>query len=487
MNGVQPPVDRVVRRRSTGRRSSDRPAVVLAVAGLLGAAVWWITGPAVDVAGAPAPDGSSVVTPLLSARRAPAWLTAATGARNLRQALGPVVSDLPPSSCALLRSDGVDLLGIRAGLPVIPASNLKPLTAVAAVDLLGADTRLSTVVVGPPGADGSVGGASGVVDGDLVLVGGGDPVLSTAGYEPYEGIPRTLLTPLELLADRVAATGITRVSGSVLGDESRYDSVRDAPGWKQGYVDDGQVSPLSALVVDDSRTGPAGAPPAAVAAAALTRLLEERGIQVVGAPRVGVAPPGDVEVARVDSPTVAELAEELVRFSDNTTAELLVKEIGLQRRGTGSTAAGTDEVLSWARTRGLPVEDAVVVDGSGLSRNDRLSCAAMVGVLEEQGPDSPLAASLARPGTPGTLEDRMLGTGLVDRLRAKTGSLDGVRSLAGWLRTTGGRDVVFAVAANADDLGEQELERLEERVLVNSLDYPDVPPPDVLRPRPAAP
>ncbi len=461
--------------------------MVLAVLGTLAGALWWVSGPAVEVA---VPDGDplpAVATPLLSARRVPEWTVAATGARTLRAELAPLVDSLPDRSCVLLRTDGTELVSVRADLDVIPASNLKPLTASGAVALLGAGTRLATVVLAPPGPGGAPVGSTGTIDGDLVLVGGGDPVLTTSGYEPYEGLPRNLLTPLELLADRVAATGVDRVTGSVVGDESRYDDVRDAPGWKPGYVSDGQVSRLSALVVDDGRPVSGGAEPALQAAETFTALLEARGVTVDGTPRVGVAPPGDVEVARVESPTVAELAEELVRFSDNTTAELLVKEIGVQRRGVGTTAAGTEELLAWAREVGVPVEGAVLADGSGLSRDDRLSCDAMVAVLETAGPDAPLASWLATPGAPGTLEDRMVGTGLVERLRAKTGSLDGVRSLAGWLRTEPGRDVAFAVAANADSVDESVLEGLEERLLLSSLTYPVVPAPEQLRPLPARP
>jgi D-alanyl-D-alanine carboxypeptidase/D-alanyl-D-alanine-endopeptidase (penicillin-binding protein 4) len=426
----------------------------------------------------PATDG----TPLASLRRVPQWATATVAERALSLAVAPAAAELPGASCLVVRDAGRTILASDPDEVVVPASNLKPLTATAAVELLGAETRAATTVVSGSAPVG------GVVRGDLTIVGGGDPVLTTAGYEPYEGIPRELLTSFESLADAVAAAGVREVTGSVVGDDTRYDDVRTAPGWRPGYLDDAQVAPLSALVVDDGAPSPATVDPAARAAAVMTTLLQARGVRVVGTPRRGEAPDGATELARVESPTVAQLAEGLVRFSDNTTAELLVKEIGRRVRGEGSTAAGTAAVLEWARGAGLPMDGAVIADGSGLSRDNRLSCSTMVAVLERSGPEGPLAGWLARPGRAGTLDDRMVGTELTDRVRAKTGSLDGVRSLAGWLDLPSGRVVAFAVGAVDDGTSTSaELESIEERILTGTLGYPAVPDPAALRPRTASP
>jgi D-alanyl-D-alanine carboxypeptidase/D-alanyl-D-alanine-endopeptidase (penicillin-binding protein 4) len=479
---TEPPAP-VVRNRAAGRtRAPRRAAAALGLLGTIGALVWIVTGPAVDVAtttGSPSTTGG---TPLASLRRVPQWATATVAERALSAAVGPVTAYLPDASCLVVRDAGRTVVARDPDEVVVPASNLKPLTATAAVELLGADTRAATTVVAGSAP------AGGVIRGDLTIVGGGDPVLTTAGYEPYEGIPRELLTSFESLADAVAATGIREVTGSIVGDDTRYDDVRTAPGWRPGYLIDAQVAPLSALVVDDGAPSPATVDPATQAASVMTALLQARGVRVAGAPRRGVAPDGATELARVESPTVAQLAEELVRFSDNTTAELLVKEIGRRVRGEGSTAAGTSAVLEWARSAGLPVDGAVVVDGSGLSRDNRLSCSTMVAVLERSGPDGPLAGWLARPGRAGTLDDRMVGTELADRVRAKTGSLDGVRSLSGWLDLPSGRVVAFAVGAVDDGTSTSaELESIEERILAGTLGYPAVPDPAALRPRTASP
>ena len=112
----------------------------------------------------------------------------------------------------------------------------------------------------------------------------------------------------------------------------------------------------------------------------------------------------------------------------------------------------------------------------------------MAAVLERSGPDGPLAGWLARPGRAGTLDDRMVGTELADRVRAKTGSLDGVRSLSGWLDLPSGRVVAFAVGAVGDGTSTTtELESIEERILAGTLGDPAGPDPAALRPRAASP
>jgi len=485
------PVERVVRRHrgassAPPRRLRWAVPVVLSVAGA-GILAWWAaTGPAVEVASGTAAT-QRVATPIASARRVPEWVTRTSAQRAAAADAAPTLSSLPETSCVLLRSNGRTIVEDGPDAPVIPASNLKLLTASAAVELLGADTRLHTSVVtaAPP--------ANGVVNGDLFFVGGGDPVLSTDAYVPYEEHPRELLTSMEVLADRIVASGVRTVNGSVVGDESRYDTERAGPGWPSRYITDAQVSPLSALVVDDSRATPAAlegpkdppaSQPALHAADVLTRLLEQRGVNVSGAPRVGAAPGGSAEVAGIDSPTVAQLAEQLIRFSDNTTSELLVKEIGKRSSNAGTTGAGTAAVADWVRRSSLPSQVLELADGSGLSPDNRVSCALLVGLLERAGPDSAFASWLARPGQAGTLHDRMVGDELRERVRAKTGSLNNVRSLSGWLTPRSGQPVAFATVLNTAGPGADRGEEiLTEQLLRSELGFPEVPGLGDLAPR----
>ena len=172
----------------------------------------------------------------------------------------------------------------KEGDAVIPASNLKLVTAAATLELLDPQSRFTTSVAtdGAP-TDGKV------VRGNLYLIGGGDPLLSTSPYLSQLPNGEQPSTDMAALADQIAATGIREITGSVVGDESRYDDVRTVEAWPQRYLTQGQVAPLSALVVDDTWSAGAGpgAEPAVHAAAVLTELLADRGVQIAGAPPSG--------------------------------------------------------------------------------------------------------------------------------------------------------------------------------------------------------
>jgi D-alanyl-D-alanine carboxypeptidase/D-alanyl-D-alanine-endopeptidase (penicillin-binding protein 4) len=258
------------------------------------------------------------------------------------------------------------------------------------------------------------------------------------------------------------AAGVRELTGSVVGDEARFDSVRAVPGWPAVYSDEGDVGALSALGVDDgfATAGPPvpdSAPPPVQSAGLLTHLMRAAGIEVDGAPSAGRAPPGaEVLADVVSAPLGAELGE-ILRESDNTAMELLTKELGRQERGNGSTAAGLAAVRADLAADGFPLAGFVNADGSGLSRSDRVTCALLVDVLERAGPRGLLVRDLPVAGRSGTLVDELKGTVAAGRVHAKTGTLDGVKALSGWALPTAGQGagnpalaapVVFAVVLN---------------------------------------
>ncbi len=424
-------------------------------------------------------------TPVLSARRAPDGLVRPVAARNLRAAVDPVLATAPENTCLEVRDGANVLVSHKADQPLIPASNMKLLVAAASLDLLGADTRLSTrfVTDGAP-TDGAV------VRGNLYMVGGGDPLLTTDTYNA--GLPNgeQPVTDMDDVADQIAATGITSITGGVVGDGSRYDAVRTTPSWPERFFTQGQVAPLSALLVDDgwrSGGGPADDPDVH-AAQVLTELLEERGIQIGAPASSGVAPAEAALLTEVPSLTIAELVGELLRFSDNTTAELLVKEIGAVKGAAGSTAAGLDVLRSWLDESGLPAEGVTFDDASGLSDADRATCTFLAAVLAADGPDGPIAAGLAVPGQPGTLDDRLTGADLRDRVRAKTGTLRFATGLSGWLTTRPSVPLTFSILTNTTDrqISASDTE-LQGQLLTAMLDYPAAPDPAALSPAAPAP
>jgi D-alanyl-D-alanine carboxypeptidase/D-alanyl-D-alanine-endopeptidase (penicillin-binding protein 4) len=331
-----------------------------------------------------------------------------------------------------------EVVAVNPDLRLRPASNQKLLTAVGALALLGPDRRLRTAVA----ADGTLTG--GILDGDLYLVGGGDPTVTRTGAHS-----------LETLAAQVAASGVSQVTGSVIADESRYDARRRANGWSEP-VSPTWVGSLSALMVDENRYRIEAsylADPVADSIERFAEALAAAGVAVAGGTGRGAAPEAGVALASLDSPPVSELVRLMLTDSNNTIAEMLVKEVGFTVRGVGSTAVGLDVISTVADDFCLP-ETILQQDGSGLSHGNarsardwrRLFMSAQAAEWYDD-----LVAGLAVAGETGTLRFRFRDTAADGNLRAKTGTISGIRSLTGTMTTAGGRRVFFSFIVDDDE------------------------------------
>lgn len=488
---TQPPPDlddsdlaqQIVRRRAR-RKSSRVPWTVAGLATVTGIALigaGFVSRNQVELLDTAGPE-LVLSTPIASARRVPEFVVKPVASRNLQAALEPALDGSPAGTCVEYRDSGSGVATHNPASPLVPASNMKVLTTTVALDLLGEKTRLKTTIStdGDP-TDGST------VKGNLYMIGGGDPLLTTDAYlarMPNGAQPQT---DLDSVADKIVDSGIRRITGSVVGDGSRYDTVRGADTWPERYFGQGQVGRLGALMVDDAWTigvGPAS-DPALHAATVMEDLLKARGVTVDGEPKSGTAPSSATTLVEIPSLTIGELVDEALTFSDNTTTELFVKELGLAKGEGGSTAAGLNVMRDWIKASGLPAEGVEFNDGSGLSDSDRLTCQFLSALLSKSGPTGVIADGLAAPGQPGTLRTRFLAEPLRSRIRAKTGSLRGVTSLSGWLKTDAGRDLAFAIIINTPDraTSSSELE-LQNRVLSAALSYPQAPSIDSLSPTP---
>lgn len=348
-------------------------------------------------------------------------------------ALGRRVLDALATSGATTLGAAVDVEGYgpvlrssaTVGLP--PASTQKLFTTAAVLAGLPSTTTLRTAVVavGAP--------VAGRQPGNLWLVGGGDPFLTGAD--------------LQALARSVRRAHITVIAGALMLDDSRYDARRRAPGWKPEFVPD-ESGPLSALAVDHNgwRHDPAFlADPGLPALARFRGALASYGVRVVGGLRRVGQPRGARVLAEHRSGALPAIVRRIDKDSDNFAAELLLKELGRVRRGEGSSAAGVRAVSDVLGPLGVPVGPAV--DGSGLSAYDRQTPAAelaLLGALEGTAAGTALRAALPVACLDGTLAHRMCGTPAALTVVAKTGTLDGVRALAGWTTTASGRSVRFA-------------------------------------------
>jgi D-alanyl-D-alanine carboxypeptidase/D-alanyl-D-alanine-endopeptidase (penicillin-binding protein 4) len=289
-----------------------------------------------------AADETALRTPVLSARRAPELLSRTVAHIRLATALDAAMTG-PGRRCLAVEEGDAAIYGRAADEALTPASTLKVLTGMAALNRLGDSFRFITEVR----SDRAVTG--GVVDGPLWLVGAGDPLLSTKAYaDSFRNQPQ-VYTSIDVLADDIVAAGIREIRGGVIGDESRFDTVRYVPTWKPGYITDNEIGPVSALVVNDNfaqyrpKKTIAATAPALHGASVLTELLRGRGV-VVADPGEGVAPAAAEAVAQVSSPALPEIVGELLRESDNMTAEVLTKELGARYGGAGTWVAGTQVI-----------------------------------------------------------------------------------------------------------------------------------------------
>ena len=313
---------------------------------------------------------------------------------------------------------------------LIPASTQKIYIAGAALSAMGPEARYSTDVF----ADGRVSG--GMVNGDLVLRASGDPTFGAM--------------QLAELATSVKSSGITRVSGSLVLDDARYDRLTRITSWKVAFTP-GESGWLSAFSVDGNHRNDAAtlADPAMANLERFRGALSAKGVDVVGGSRRGSLSPSASLLGSSRSAPLTEIVQRFVKRSDNTYAELLTKELGA-RLGTGSTANGVSAIAKYLTQLEVPLPE-VQEDGSGLSANNRSSARTQVAYLQ-RALASPIGAALrssfAVSCVDGTLRSRTCGTAAAGKVLGKSGAIDNVVALTGVTTTASGRPVTFSFLLN---------------------------------------
>lgn len=472
-------------RRSARRALLRHRALVVAPVLVLGALLAGSLAAVADLTAPPRPGPAGALAPpsvpVLSLRRYLDPLADHAAEQRLRRGLDAFLATQPSDSCLAVRAGDVRY-DHRIDDPQLPASTLKLATGVAALIELGPDfTHVTRVTASAPPV-------AGVVPGDLHLIGAGDPLLALGEYAARYDRPQPF-SDLRHLADAVVAAGITRVDGAVVGDDTRYDAVRYHPAWPARFVTQDQTGPLSALSVNDGFAAwpPRGdqpvepAPdPAALGAEVLRALLAERGVAVAGGSRSGPAPARAQPVAEHAGLPLVEVVGQMLRESDNATAELLAKELGVQVLGAGTFEAGARALGTVLDDAGFDLAGSTVVDGSGLASGNAVDCGLLVDLLEHDRTAGAVRAGLPVAGETGTLADRWAGTPLAGKVRAKTGTLNQSSGLAGFVDGPGG-EVTFAFVANVVEprritLGEIAAQEQLVRVLAAHPDRPDLDP-----------
>jgi D-alanyl-D-alanine carboxypeptidase/D-alanyl-D-alanine-endopeptidase (penicillin-binding protein 4) len=355
-------------------------------------------------------------------------------------------------------ASGISLLDRRSALAVSPASTAKLLVAAAILTVHKPTDRFTTRVV------------QGNSPGSVVLVGGGDPTLSgaAAGEESrYPGAAR--ISDLAAQVTHNLGKAPAAAIRSVVVDGSLFTGARTAPGWDAGAAMLENVSPIVGVMMDGGRDDPASANRSAVPELAAGSALDSALSTASGQPhhadnpgaRVtrGIVNQGARVLGEVHSAPVSRLVEQMLSESDNVVAEVLTRQVAVAAHRPATFAGGAAAVSETLAMIGIRVGHAMV-DGSGLSVLNRVSVAALTGVLlraADPGKPNlrPIVTGLPVAGWDGTLADRYSGLSRSGRgaVRAKTGTLDGVSAEAGLVTDSDGRQLVFAFIANGVPIG----------------------------------
>ncbi|MFT4010475.1 MAG: D-alanyl-D-alanine carboxypeptidase/D-alanyl-D-alanine-endopeptidase [Nocardioidaceae bacterium] len=381
-----------------------------------------------------------VAAPAVAAPVAAAQLDAAA----VRAALtGPLSDSALGASLAVSVAPVADpAVFVRGKGPVTPASTMKLLTTLAALETLGPEHRFATTVVRRAR--------------QVVLVGGGDPLLTTRPITRAHWPAQADLTTLaDSTAAALKAAKVTRIRLSY--DTSLFTGPVSSPWWEDDYLSTDVVSPITSLWVDEGRTRPfrsaRSSDPARDAAAVFANALKARGIEVSGALRERTAPQDAEKIASVQSAPLSELVEHTLIYSDNEAAEVLARQVAVGRGMKASFDGAARAVRQTLHDLGVDLAGAVIHDGSGLSRHDLLRAETLVEVLQQSAADPESRAVLVGlpvAGFNGSLADRFDATvpEALGDVRAKTGTLSGVSGLAGTATTADGVPLLFVALAD---------------------------------------
>lgn len=410
-----------------------------------------------------AAENSALPSPVLAGARSDAPPPTAAG---IKAALDPLVADPKLGGRVFVSvvdpATGDHLYERSPATPAVPASTTKLVTGLTVLAARGPSYRLATRAV------------AGTRPGEVVLIGGGDATLATGPTGTYPGAARLD----ELAAAVKQALGATPPT-KVIVDTSLFTGPAFGPGWDSDTSTGGYGTATTALMTDAGRVDPRqvkvparrhekpdvaagqafatalGLPPSAVTTGKAPAALNGQAGPSPPASGTPVAP--GTELGKIESPSMARLVEMMLSESDNVIAECLARQVALAKNLPASYAGAAEAMKAVLADLGLPAAEDGLVDGSGLSRNDRLTPSLLTGLLafaaRADRPDlHGLFSGLPVAGYSGTLRDRFRsagptrpGAGLV---RAKTGTLSGVNAIAGIVVTQDGRLLTFAVLAD---------------------------------------
>jgi D-alanyl-D-alanine carboxypeptidase/D-alanyl-D-alanine-endopeptidase (penicillin-binding protein 4) len=346
---------------------------------------------------------------------------------------------------------------------MIPASNTKLFTTATALSLMGGEYPLKTILMA---ADKNI--KDGVINGNLYIKGFGNSVLTS--------------DDIDTMALYLRSKGIKQITGDIVGDDSYFDEMYTRDDWIKDEKANVKLPPVSALVVDRNRTfiykkrgryrrryvTNVENPPLN-AARIVKEKLENRGIRVKGKAVKGIAPSNAINIAE-SKILLKDLIRLINKHSDNFLAECLFKTIGAVASGKqGNSFYSTQTILKFIQDNGIFSEGTAVVDGSGISRFDQVTPGAVVGLLEKMYFDlvnfKDFYNSLSIAGVDGTLRHRMNDTDAQNNFHGKTGTLNGVCSLSGYLTTKRHDELILSIFFDFHNGSENYYRRIQDEIV----------------------
>jgi len=355
------------------------------------------------------------------------------------------------------------IISINHTESMIPASNTKLFTSAAALELMGGEYQLLTKLLTD-----DVDISDGTINGNIYIKGYGN-----AEFESED---------LDSLTVFLSVSGIKKITGNVIGDDTYFDNVYSRDDWINEEHANVKLPAISALVIDRNRTTVTKKRkgryrtyfvnvdnPPLFAAKKLNEKLDSYGIEVEGNATFGQTP-DSAEVLAESSILLRDLLKNVNKNSDNFLAECLFKTIGAVYSGQqGNSFFSTQAILSFIRDNGIYSDGTQVVDGSGISRFDQVTAGALTGLLEKvyfnlSGFED-FYNSLSIAGVDGTLEDRMHGSLAENNFRGKTGTLNGVSSISGYLTTADGDDLIVCIMFEFNKGGARIYRNIQDRII----------------------
>lgn len=334
---------------------------------------------------------------------------------------------ITPGSTAVLVQElgsGKVLISHNTDKPLLPASIMKTVTIAGLLMEKGLEERFHTKVY----ADGSISGNT--IEGDLLIVGGGDPTLG-ADCEPQSA---------DIAEEIIAALrhkGIQVIEGDIRVDTSLFCGPACPPSWASGDLNEAYGTGCHSLNFRRNSIGSrAVRNPESVFLSYLSSRLRAAGIEIGGTTNAcseGLRNPEEATLL-IDhmSDTYAEVMRSCMMRSDNLFAETFLRTFAIGRGKEGSTSAGARELQDYWKDAGINTDRVTLIDGSGLSRSNRVTADFINGILQRMGDNEEYASFMPLAGQEGTLADFLKDTELDAYIAMKTGSMKGIQCYAGY-------------------------------------------------------